>query len=146
MGKGMLGLNPLHSHKFLFSQVSLAGLVTVLYAATDIDTFLCGKYHYFLYYLVLAMYPKMLITVNENMEKIKVSVKVGQAVDTVGAAGKPKTITGFQIHDTPVLIGHGERAEFATEEYLSLNNVMENFVIVRKNPDYDPEQDAGASK
>jgi 26S proteasome regulatory subunit N1 len=91
----MMTLSPLHSDKFLFSNVSLAGLVTVLYAATDMDVFICGKYHYFLYYLVLSMYPRMLITLNENLENVKVSVKVGQAVDTVGAAGKPKTITGF---------------------------------------------------
>ena len=63
MGKGLLGLNPLHSDKFLFSNVSLAGLVTVLYTCTDMKTFLVGKYHYFLYYLVLSMYPRMLITV-----------------------------------------------------------------------------------
>ena len=115
LGKGMLTLSPMHSDKFLFSQVSLAGIITVLYAATDIDTFLCGKYHYFLYYLVLSMYPRLLVTMNEDLENINVSVKVGQAVDTVGAAGKPKTITGFQIHKTPVLIGQGERAEFASD-------------------------------
>lgn len=63
MGKGLLGLNPLHSDKFLFSNVSLAGLITMLYTCTDMKTFLCGKYHYFLYYLVLSMYPRMLITV-----------------------------------------------------------------------------------
>ena len=142
MGKGMMGLSPLHSNKFLFSNVSLAGLITVLYAATDMETFICGNYHYFLYYLVLSMYPRMCVTLNEKLENVRVSVKVGQAVDTVGAAGKPKTITGFQIHDTPVLIGNGERSEFATEEYLSYNNIMENFVIIRKNPDYEPEQDA----
>ena len=62
------------------------------------------------------------------------------AVDTVGAAGKPKTITGFQTHDTPVLIGHGERAELATEEYLPETTIMENFVILRKNPDYVEEK------
>ena len=39
-----------------------------------------------------------------------------QAVDVVGQAGKPKTITGFQTHTTPVLLAHGERAELATEE------------------------------
>jgi 26S proteasome regulatory subunit N1 len=64
MGKGLLGLNPLHSDKFLFSNVSLAGVLTVLYACTDMKTFLVGKYHYFLYYLVLSMYPRMLITVS----------------------------------------------------------------------------------
>ena len=58
MGKGLLGLNPMHSDKFLFSNVSLAGLLTVLYAATDIKTFIAGKYHYILYYLTLAIYPR----------------------------------------------------------------------------------------
>jgi len=43
-------------------------------------------------------------------------VRVGQAVDTIGQAGRPKTITGFQTHTTPVLIGAGERAEMATED------------------------------
>lgn len=65
------------------------------------------------------------------------------AVDTVGAAGKPKTITGFQTHDTPVLIGHGERTELATEEYIPETTIMENFVILRKNPDYEPEKEKG---
>ena len=64
MGKGLLGLNPLHSDKSLFSPVSLAGLLTVIYTLTDQKTFLNGKYHFFLYYLVLSMYPRMLITVS----------------------------------------------------------------------------------
>jgi 26S proteasome regulatory subunit N1 len=38
---------------------------------------------------------------------MKVSVRVGQAVDVVGQAGKPKKITGFQTHETPVLIQYG---------------------------------------
>jgi 26S proteasome regulatory subunit N1 len=77
LGKGMLGLSPMHSGKFLFSNVSLAGIITVLYAATDMDTFICGNYHYFLNYLVLSMYPRMVVTLNENLENIKVSLKVG---------------------------------------------------------------------
>jgi len=72
MGKGMLTLSPLHSDKFLFSQVSLAGIITVLYAATDMETFLCGKYHYLLYYLVLSMYPRMCVTLNEDLEDVKI--------------------------------------------------------------------------
>jgi 26S proteasome regulatory subunit N1 len=67
----------------------------MLYTCTDMKRFLVGQYHYFLYYLVLSMYPRMLITLNENLEPIQTSVRVGTAVDTVGAAGKPKTITGF---------------------------------------------------
>lgn len=45
-----------------------------------------------------------------------VKVRVGHGVDTVGMAGKPKRITGFQTHTTPVLLAAGERAELATDE------------------------------
>jgi 26S proteasome regulatory subunit N1 len=60
-----------------------------------------------------------------------------QAVDVVGQAGKPKTITGFQTHTTPVLLAYGERAELATDEFIALTPVMEGFVILKKNPDYE---------
>lgn len=64
MGKGLLGLSPLHSDKFLFSNVSLAGLIVVLYACTDMKALIAGNHHYLLYYLVLSIYPRMLITVS----------------------------------------------------------------------------------
>ena len=44
------------------------------------------------------------------------SLSLSQAVDVVGQAGKPKTITGFQTHTTPVLLAYGERAELADDE------------------------------
>ena len=55
------------------------------------------------------MWPRMLSTVDEELKPLNVSVRVGQAVDVVGQAGKPKTITGFQTHTSPVLIAAGER-------------------------------------
>jgi 26S proteasome regulatory subunit N1 len=45
-----------------------------------------------------------------------------------------------------VLIGHGERAEFATDEFLPYNSILENFVIIKKNPDFIPEQDYDGKK
>ena len=54
------------------------------------------------------MQPRMLVTFDEKLQSLPVSVRVGQAVDVVGAAGRPKTITGFQTHTTPVLLAHGE--------------------------------------
>ena len=88
-------MNPFHSDKLLFSNVSLAGLLTTIFAATEMNTFFCGKYHFFLDYLTLSMYPRMLITLNEKLEPLKTSVRVGNAIDTVGQAGKPRRITGF---------------------------------------------------
>ena len=82
-----------------------------------------------------AIYPRFLTTLDENLNPLVTTVRVGQAVDTVGQAGRPKTITGFQTHSTPVLMAYSERAELATEEYLPLSNTLEGFVILKKNPE-----------
>jgi len=47
------------------------------------------------YYLGLSVYPKWLFTVDEKGEHKPVTVRVGNAVDVVGQAGRPKRITGF---------------------------------------------------
>merc|ERR1712142_875079 len=135
LGKGTLTLNPFHSDRQLMSPVAVAGLLSVLVALLDVKTTILGKSHYLLYGLATAMQPRMLVTFDEELRALPVSVRVGQAVDVVGQAGKPKTITGFQTHTTPVLLAHGERAELATEEYTSLTPIMEGFVILRKKPE-----------
>lgn len=140
LGKGLLTLSPYHSDRFLLSPTALAGLVTVLHACLDLKTIILGKYHYLLYILSLAMHPRMLMTVDENLKPLSVTVRVGQAVDVVGQAGRPKTITGFQTHSTPVLLAAGERAELATEKYIPLTKVLEGFVILKENPEYQDER------
>lgn len=139
MGKGLLTLNPYHSDRFLLSPTALAGLVITLHACLDLKANILGKYHYMLYFLVLAMQPRMLLTVDENLKPLSVPVRVGQAVDVVGQAGRPKTITGFQTHSTPVLLSVGDRAELATEKYIPLSPILEGFVILKENPEYKEE-------
>lgn len=139
LGKGTMTLQPYQGDRSLLNHVSLAGLTTVLTAFTDSRNILLGNKnaHYLLYSLMLATQPKLLQTFDEELKPLQVNVRVGQAVDVVGQAGRPKTITGFQTRTTPVLLGYGERAELATDEYLSLTPILEGFVILRKNPDYD---------
>jgi len=136
MGKGTLTLNPYHSDNQLLSPVSVAGLLGCILAFLDVKSTILGKAHYLLYALSTAIQPRMLVTFDEELRPLPVSVRVGQAVDVVGQAGKPKTITGFQTHTTPVLLSCGERAELATEEYLPVTPIMEGFVILKKNPEY----------
>ncbi|CAF0759399.1 unnamed protein product, partial [Didymodactylos carnosus] len=138
LGKGTMTLNPYHSDRMLLCRVALAGILTVLVAFIDVKSTIVGKYHYLLYFLALAIQPRMLVTFDESLRPLPVPVRVGQAVDVVGQAGKPKTITGFQTHTTPVLLAYGERAELATEEYLALTPILEGFVILQKNPNYVP--------
>eukprot|EP00245_Coleochaete_scutata_P008776 TRINITY_DN2741_c0_g2_i1.p1 TRINITY_DN2741_c0_g2~~TRINITY_DN2741_c0_g2_i1.p1 ORF type:complete len:296 (+),score=51.55 TRINITY_DN2741_c0_g2_i1:131-889(+) len=136
LGKGLLTLNPYYSDRFLLSNVGLAGLMVMLHSCLDMKSIVLGKYHYAIYFLVTAMQPRMLMTVDEDLNPLSVSVRVGQAVDVVGQAGRPKTITGFQTHNTPVLLSTGDRAELATEKYVPLTTCLEGFVILKPNPEY----------
>lgn len=47
-----------------------------------------------LYWIVPAMFPQFLITLNEELEEIPVTVRVGQAVNTVAQAGTRHGISG----------------------------------------------------
>lgn len=135
-GKGTVTMSPIHSHRFLINPAAFAGLFTTVMAFTDAQPLLMENTSYLLYFLVTAMYPRFVVTLDESLNPLKTLMRVGQAVDVVGQAGKPKTITGFQTHTTPVLLAYQERAEMATEEYLPVSPVLESFVIVRKNPDW----------
>jgi 26S proteasome regulatory subunit N1 len=141
LGKGLMTLSPVQSDRSLLSNTSLAGLLVVLHSALDMQHNILGDRHYLLYSLISAVRPRMLLTVDEKLQSLPVKVRVGQAVDTVGQAGKPRSITGFQTQTTPVLLAENERAELATEEYVAQSNVLEGFVIVTKNPDYVSEEE-----
>ncbi|KAI5715989.1 hypothetical protein M8J77_025628 [Diaphorina citri] len=132
MGKGTVSLSPFHTDRQILNPVALAGLLVVLTSFLDTKNIILGKSHYLLYCLVPAMYPRWLVTLDENQEPVSVSVRVGQAVDVIGKAGTPKTIAGVHTHTTPVLLAVGERAELATDDYVPLTPVMEGFVILRK--------------
>jgi 26S proteasome regulatory subunit N1 len=131
LGKGLMTLQPYHSERWLLSPVALSAILATLHAMLDLNGIIHTNGHFLLFYLVNAVYPRWLVTVDENLEPLPVQVRVGQAVDVVGQAGHPRTITGFQTHTTPVLLSHGERAELATEEYEAVTEILENFVILR---------------
>jgi len=132
MGKGTMTLNPFHTDRQILSRVSTAGILAVLVAMIDAKQFITSNAHYLLYFLVTAMHPRFLVTLDENLKPLTVNVRVGQAVDVVGQAGRPKTITGWQTQSTPVLLAYGERAELEDEEYISLSSTLEGLVILRK--------------
>ena len=78
------------------------------------------------------MHPRFLMTLDEDLKPLPVNVRVGQAVDVVGQAGRPKTITGWQTQSTPVLLAYGERAELENDEYISLTSNLEGIAILKK--------------
>jgi 26S proteasome regulatory subunit N1 len=134
-GKGLLTLSPLHADGAAVSRPALAGLLAVLFCGLDLKGTLAGRAHHLLYCLAPALRPRMLMTVDEAGAMLAVPVRVGQAVDVVAQAGRPKAVTGFQTHTTPVLLSAGERAELGTDKYVAVAAALEGVVILRPNPD-----------
>ncbi|KAH9616568.1 hypothetical protein KSS87_002202 [Heliosperma pusillum] len=127
LGNGLLTLNPSHSNRFLLSPRALAGLVITLHCCVDMEYFIFGKYHYVLYYLVLAMQPRMLLTLDENLNHLSVPVRIGQVVDDYVRWFNSTTTT-------PIILAGDERAELVDTRCKPLSRVLEGFVIL-SNPD-----------
>lgn len=132
LGKGTLSLSPLHYASRILDQTALAGLLVVLVACLDCRNLILDKSHYLMYCLATAIEPRWLVTLDTNLKILPVSVIVGQAVDIVGKAGNPKSIAGGNVHTTPTLLTHNERAELLLDEYEPLSSVLEGFVILRE--------------
>lgn len=138
-GKGLITMAPFHSDRSLLRPTALAALLVVNTAALDFKNILLEKYQYLLFTMSLAMHPRMLVCLDEDMTPVKVNVRVGTAVDTVGQTGKPKAITAFQTHTTPVLIQYSERAEMASDDYEPMTSTLEGFVLVKKKEEESKE-------
>jgi len=140
MGKGLMTINPFFSDRFLMDPIATGSLVVLAHAILQLKNTVLGKSHYMLFNIVPSMRPRWLITLDEDLKEIKVPMRVGAAVDITGMPGRPKKITGFQTRTTPLLLNHSDRAELATEEYLCQATIMEDVVILKKNPDYKPAE------
>nr|GMD36278.1 26S proteasome non-ATPase regulatory subunit 2 homolog A [Ipomoea batatas] len=77
----------------------------------------------------LAMMPRMLMTVDENLKPLSVPVRVGQDHWIL-------SLPEIQTYSTPVLLSAGDIAELATDKYIPLSPFLEGFVILKENPEY----------
>ncbi|XP_072751071.1 26S proteasome non-ATPase regulatory subunit 2 [Anoplolepis gracilipes] len=132
LGKGTLSLSPLRYGSKVLDYTALAGLMVVLVACLDCRNLILSQSHYLMYCLAVAMEPRWLVTVDESLKNLPVSVRVGQTVDVVGKAGNPKSIVGGHVKTTPVLLCADEKAELVSDQYESLSSVLEGFVILRE--------------
>ena len=135
LGKGHMTLSPIQSDRLLVSPTAITGLLTLCHSALDFEHTILDRYHYMLFSVALAMNPRMLTTVNGDFAPVTTQVRVGLAVDTVAVPGKPKTITGFQTHNTPVLMQETDRAELVPGKYKAVASVLEGVVIVEEKPE-----------
>ena len=133
LGKGIITLDPIYSHKLLMNTRGLAGILITLFSFTETEGLICDKYQFLLYSLALGMKPKLVMTVDDKLRPKDVQLMIGQAIDIVGQTGNPRTISGFQIHTSPAVINAGERCEINGEDFISYSDVLEGVVIVKEN-------------
>lgn len=62
---------------------ALAGILPLLHAALVQKKTIAGKHPWLLFSLACAIRPRMLYTIDEDCKLLPVSVRVGQAIDTV---------------------------------------------------------------
>ncbi|KAJ7796358.1 26S proteasome regulatory subunit RPN1 [Mycena olivaceomarginata] len=108
MGKGMIALDPF-ANRSIISLPVVAGLSAMLIALTDAKHFVLDKYRWMMYFFVTAMYPRFLITVDEQLNSMPVTMCIGQALDVVAP-------------------GATERMELVTKEFIPFGHVLEGFV------------------
>ncbi|CAJ1029360.1 RPN1/RPN2 N-terminal domain/Proteasome/cyclosome repeat [Leishmania utingensis] len=135
MGKGHLTLSCLQNDNNAVSMTALMGVLSLLHSSLDLSNTLLGECHYMFYAITPSISPRMMMTVNENMEPVdSVLVRVGLPVDTVALPGNPKTITGFQTQKTPVLLSATDKVECADAKYVPLGTVLEGICVVKERP------------
>lgn len=141
LGQGLMTLSPTYGDSILLHPVALGSLMTIAFSCiaplqrgTDTERAdpLISKEPLLFFFVAPAIGPRFLVTLDENLNIFPLQVRVGQAIDVVGQAGKPRAISGFQTLDTPIVLAAGQRAEFVDETYEPLSPILEGFVIVRK--------------
>jgi 26S proteasome regulatory subunit N1 len=67
------------------SRVAMTGILTIVHAALDMERTILDNSHYLLFCISTAIQPRMLITVDEQLNPLPVSVRVGQAVSLLSS-------------------------------------------------------------
>ncbi|EPY35942.1 26S proteasome regulatory subunit N1 [Strigomonas culicis] len=133
MGKGHLTVSPLLHDNTTVSPTSLVGLLGFLHSFFDFTKTILDKYHYMFFSITPSIAPRLVLSVNESMEPVpSIQVRVGLPVDTVAVPGKPKSMTGFQTHATPVLLSSTDRVELADTQCRAVSPYIEGIFVVEK--------------
>jgi 26S proteasome regulatory subunit N1 len=134
LGQGTLTLSPTYGDSLILNPVALGALLVLAHAAIYADTLLVSDSGdpLLFYFIAPAIAPRFLVTIDEELNIVRIPVRVGTALDVVGQAGSPRQVAGFQQLDTPVLIAAGQRAEIVDDTWEPLSPILEGFVIIRK--------------
>jgi 26S proteasome regulatory subunit N1 len=100
-------LSPIYGDSLLLHPVALASLLVVAYAPIMAEELIIKSDPLLLFFVAPTISPRLLITLDEELNIIPAQVRVGAAINVVGQTGRPRTIAGFRQMETPAVIAVG---------------------------------------
>ena len=113
MGKGVVGVLPTFM-EHLTSLTSIGGILATI--TSVMDSVQLKEAPFLMYFLNCAAVPKYCLTLDNELNSIHTSMRIGMGVDVVGQAGKSRKITGFQTIESPLVMNYGERVELVNDK------------------------------
>ncbi|KAI5181406.1 26S proteasome regulatory subunit N1 [Nematocida sp. AWRm80] len=126
LGKGTMKLS-MHTSG-IPSPKSIAGILGYVFSLLDAGMGILDRYYFVLMLISPAIAPKHLVTVNEAGTPIRSNVRVGTRIDVSGVAGRPKQLSGTQMHETPVILQSTESAEVLADK--TIYHTADNIIVI----------------
>ncbi|KAI5190182.1 26S proteasome regulatory subunit N1 [Nematocida sp. AWRm77] len=109
LGKGTMKLSMFSGS--VPSPKAISGILGFVFALLDGGTFILDRYYFTLLLIAPGIFPKHVVTVNTEGVPVQTNIRVGTRVDVSGVAGRPKRVSGSQVHETPIILQASEAAE-----------------------------------
>ncbi|KAH9387191.1 26S proteasome regulatory subunit N1 [Nematocida major] len=95
----------------VLSGKAVGGLLGFMLGVLDGGAGVLDRYYFVLMLISASITPKYLVVLSERGKPVECSVRVGSRIETAGVSGKPKKISGVQVHASPVILQATEGAE-----------------------------------
>lgn len=125
LGKGLLSISPLHFDKTTLVAKSVIGLFSTVFIALDSSISPLVSSHPYMFFMLCQACSQKYVACSE-----KISIRVGNPVNTVGVVGEPRKLSSVQTHTSPVVLSEKTRAE--TDEDVC-SSYIEDVLILKKN-------------
>lgn len=109
LGKGTMKLSLFSGG--VTSPKAVAGILGFVFSLLDGGSYILDRYYFTLLLVAPGIFPKHVVTVDDTGAPVRASVRVGTKVDVSGVAGRPKRMSGSQVHETPIILQATEAAE-----------------------------------
>ncbi|EIJ94723.1 uncharacterized protein NEPG_00247 [Nematocida parisii ERTm1] len=109
LGKGMHKLSLFNDS--VISGKSVGCLMGFMLSALDGGIGILDRYYFVLMLVGAGITPKYLIALDRSGKPTECNIRVGNKIDTAGVPGRPKALSGVQVHASPVILQTAEGAE-----------------------------------